>query len=129
MPKKSVSWNAPLPGDRDHGNRIHEGIGQGGDEIGRAGAAGGHAHAHLAGGAGVTGGHETAALFVAREDGADFFRLRQRLVEELAGAAGIGENRIDALMFQARDQDLGTVHGVAAAGGGGQGRLFLPGGG
>ena len=49
---------------------IHLGVGQAGDEVGGAGSAGGHADADLAGAAGVALGGETAALLVARQDGA-----------------------------------------------------------
>ena len=42
-----------LTGDRDHGRRVHVGIGDGADEIGGTGAAGRHAHADATGGLGV----------------------------------------------------------------------------
>ena len=76
MPKKSVSWKAPLPiiacgtwpvmATSGHG--IHVGVGDAGDEVGGAGAAGGHADAGPAGGAGVAAGGERAALFMARAE-------------------------------------------------------------
>ena len=52
------------------GHGVHLGVGQAGDEVGGAGAAGGHADADLAGAAGVALGREAAALLVARQDGA-----------------------------------------------------------
>ena len=83
MPRQTstigVSWNASLPstlradlaGDGDDRDRVHLGVGEAGDEVGRAGAAGGDADAGLAGGAGVAVGHEPAALLVPRQDGAE----------------------------------------------------------
>jgi hypothetical protein len=77
------------------GRRVHVRVGDGADEVGGAGAAGGHAHADLAGGAGVTFGGEGAALFVAGQDDADLVRAGEGLVQLLGGAAGVGENDID----------------------------------
>ena len=99
-----------LAGDRHDRDRIHVGVGQRGHEVRRARAARRHAHAHLAGRARVTRRHEAAALLVARQDGADLLRLGQRLVQPLARAAGIGENRIDALALQCGDEDVGSTH-------------------
>ena len=77
----SVSWKRAfadhrlghLAGDGDQRHGIHVGVGDAGDEVGRAGAAGGHADARPAGGAGVAFGGKRAALLVARQDRADFF--------------------------------------------------------
>ena len=89
MPKMSVSWKAPLPimacgtwpvmATSGHG--IHVGVGDAGDQVGGARAAGGHADAGPAGGAGVAAGGERAALLVARQDRADLLRAGQRLVD------------------------------------------------
>ena len=53
------------------GIAVHLGVGDAGDEVRRAGAAGGHADADLAGGAGVALGREAAALLVPRQDRAE----------------------------------------------------------
>ncbi len=98
-----------LAGDGDQGDGIHIGVGDGGDEIGGAGAAGGHADAGLASGARVTLRGEGAALLVARENGADG-GTRQGLVNLHAGAAGIGEHDIDALAFERADKDVAAKH-------------------
>ena len=74
-----VSWNASVPmtrradlaGDGDDRHRVHLGVGEAGDEVGRPGPAGGHADADLAGAAGVALGREAAALLVPRQDGAE----------------------------------------------------------
>ena len=87
---------------------VHLGVGEAGDEVGGAGAAGGDADADLAGGAGVALGREAAALLVARQDGAQaIVDVRQRLVNGHAGAAGVGEDDLDAVVEQALDQDGG----------------------
>ena len=114
-----------LAGDGHERAGIEVGIGDGGDEIGGAGAAGAHAHAGLAGGAGVTFRRETAALFMARQDGADF-GFRERLVDFHARAAGIGKNDLDPFAFEGLDEDVASGHGRADLGArGGGGFLFL----
>ena len=102
-----------LSGDGHHRGGIHEGVGDGRDEIGGAGAAGGHAHADLAGGAGVALGGERAALFVAGEDDADFVGAGQGLVQLLGSAARIGEDDVHPFARQALDDDVGAFHFTA----------------
>ena len=58
MPRMSASWKASVPiaaaghlaGHRDHRHRVHVGVGDRGDQVGRARAAGRHADADPAGG-------------------------------------------------------------------------------
>ena len=57
-----------LAGDGDERDAVELGVGDGGDEVRGAGAAGGHAHAGLAGAAGDALGGERAALLVPRQD-------------------------------------------------------------
>ena len=94
----------------DQRDRVHVRVGNAGDEVGGTGAAGGHADAGFAGGAGVALGREGAALFVARQDGADLLRPCQRLVKLHARAAGVGEEGVHALAFQGFDEHLTTEH-------------------
>ncbi len=102
---------ADLPGDGDDGAGVELGVGEGGDEVGGAGTAGGDADADPAGGAGVALGREAAALFVARQDGAQAVGdVGERLVDRHTGAAGVGENDLDAVVEQALDQDIGPGH-------------------
>jgi hypothetical protein len=68
-----------LAGDADDGDGVEHGGGDAGDEVGRAGAAGGHADADLARGARVAVGHVRGALLVAHEDVVDG-ELAQRVV-------------------------------------------------
>ncbi len=114
-----------LAGDGDERAGIQVGIGDGGDEVGRAGAAGAHAHAGLAGRAGITFRRKTAALLVARQDGADF-GFGERLVDFHARAAGIGENDLDAFAFEGLDEDVAAGHGRADLGARGGGGFSLP---
>ena len=111
-----------LAGDGDERTGIHVGVGDGGDEIRRAGAAGAHAHAGLAGDARIAFGGETAALLVARENSADL-GVRERLVDFHARAAGIGEDDLDVLAFKRLDKDVAAEHGRADFGAGLGGRF------
>ena len=87
-----------LAGDGDDGQAVHLGVGQAGDEVQGPRAGGGHDHARLAGDAGVPLGREDAALLVAGQDGADLVPVPgQRLVHRHAGAAGVGEDDLDAV--------------------------------
>src|SRR6185312_9171586 len=101
-------------GDGDDRRRIHLGVGEASDEVGGAGAAGGHADADFAGGAGVAVGHEPAALLVARQNGPQpVLDFGERLVDGHGGAAGIGEHDLDALANEGFDEDIGAGHGLA----------------
>ena len=99
-----------LAGDRHQRNRVHKRVGDSRDEIGGAGAAGGHAHADLALGAGVTLGGEGTALFVARQNRANLVGAGERLVQLLRGAARVSEDHIHALADEALHDDIGPVH-------------------
>ena len=96
-----------LAGDDHHRHRIHTGVGDPGQQIGRAGAAGGHADTGSAGGAGVSAGGECASLLVARQDHPDR-GVRQRLMKFDRGAARIREHQFDAEALQSSDGDLST---------------------
>ena len=102
-----------LAGDGDQRHRIHVSIGNGRDEVGGAGAAGGHANAGLAGGAGISFRGEGAALLVARQNRANAFGMGQSLMDFHAGSAGIGENRVNAFLFErARTKTWRPIMGV-----------------
>ncbi len=57
-----------LPGEDDHGNGIHVGVGDPGHRVGGAGSRGDQADADPAGGPGVTVGGMDRPLFVAHQD-------------------------------------------------------------
>jgi hypothetical protein len=102
-----------LPGDRHEWNRIHEGVSDGGNKIGGTGAAGCHAHADFAGGAGVAFGRERAALFVSRQDRANFIGASERLVKLLRCSTWVGKNHVHALANEAFDDCVGSLHFAA----------------
>ena len=62
---------AHLSGDGHHGHAVHVGVGDGGDQVGGAGAGGGQADAHLARGPGVAVGRVARALLVPDQDVVD----------------------------------------------------------
>ena len=87
-----MTWRGHLAGDGDERHRVHLGVGQAGDEVERPGARGGHHHARLAGGAGISLGREDAPLLVPRQDRPDPVAVPgQRLVHRHARPARIGE--------------------------------------
>ena len=98
-----------LPGDGDQWNAIQLGIGDRGHEVRGAGSAGGHADADLAGAASHALGGKRPALFVARQDRPELVaKAGQRLMEWHAATAGVGENRIDTVVDQRLDEDIGS---------------------
>ena len=99
-----------LAGDGDDRNRVEVGIREAGDEVGRAGTAGGHAHPGPASGPRIAFRGKRAALFVPGQDGANFLRPRQRLVQLHARASGIGENGVHPFAFERGDQDFAPLH-------------------
>ena len=95
------------------GHAVELGVGDRGDEVRRAGTAGGHADADLAGAAGDALGRESAALFVPGQDRAELVgEPRQRLVQRHAASARIGKDRVDAVVHQRLDQDVGAANDV-----------------
>ncbi len=96
-----------LAGDADDRDGVQHGGGDAGDEVRRAGAAGGHADADPARGARVAVGHVRGALLVAHENVVDG-ELAQRVVDGQDGAAGIAEDGGDALAGEGGPEDLGA---------------------
>ena len=117
---KSVRTNQAgghLAGDDHHWNRVHEGIGNTGDRIGRAGAAGDQHHAGLARGARIAFRRMCLAGFMADKDVTDARFVKQRVVNRQHRAAGIAEHEFHAQANQAVDQNLGaaafTAHAIS----------------
>ena len=96
-----------LAGDHDQGDRVHEGVGQGGDDVGGARARGDHGHAGPAGDLGVALGHVAGALLVADQDVADR-RVDDGVVDGQDGAAGEAEHDLHLLHLEALDEGLGS---------------------
>ena len=101
---------ADLPGDRDDGDGVHLRVGQRGDEVGGAGTRGGHHHADLAGGVGVSAGGVPGALLVADQHVAELHRVEQRVVDRQHGAAGDAEDDVDVEFLERADDGLGARH-------------------
>ena len=99
-----------LTGDGHHGDGVHIGRGDAGDEVGCAGTGGDHTHAYLAADTGIAGGHVACVLLGAHEGIADFRMLLQGIYGGADGGAGITENVIDAFLQQTEDQCLCSVH-------------------
>ena len=95
-----------LAGDRDHRHRVHVGVGDRGDQVGRARPAGRHADADLAGGAGVALGRVAGALLVPDQDVPDLDRVVERVVRREDRAARDAEDVLGARALQGLDQAL-----------------------
>ena len=98
-----------LPGDADQGNGIHLGISNAGDEIGRAGTAGGHSHADFPGNTRIAFGGEHGALLVAREDVAHAAAF-EGVVQRHDRAAGVAKDQVYAFRPQALQDYVGSFN-------------------
>ena len=95
------------------GYAVELGVGDGGDEVRGPRPAGGHADADLAGRAGVALGGKPAALLVPRQDHANLVaEPRQGLVQGNGRPAGIGENRVHAVVYEALHDDIRPADGL-----------------
>ncbi len=100
---------AHLAGDADHRDRIHVGVHQRRDEVGRRRARGHHRHSGLAGDVGVALGHVTRALLVTHQHVADR-RFQERVVGRKDAPARQTEHHVDALELERSDQRLCSGH-------------------
>ena len=98
-----------LAGDRHQRDRIHVGVGDRRNQVGGAGAAGGHAHADPAGGARVALGRKSATLLVTRQDHAKLAGTGERLMQFQRTAARIGKDHLDALPDETLDDGIGAL--------------------
>jgi hypothetical protein len=103
-----VGWH--LPGDGDHGHRVHVRVGERGDQVGRARSRCGDADPGSAGRLGIAGGGMTGALLVPDQDVAHTAGVEQRVIGREDGPAGNAEDDVDAELFQRRYQRLGARH-------------------
>ena len=99
-----------LTRDRHERDGVHVRVRDRRNEVRRARPAGRHAHADLAGRPRIALRGEGAALLVPRQDHADLVRARQRLVELLGRAPGVGEHHLDPLADEALDDGVGALH-------------------
>jgi hypothetical protein len=94
-----------LTGQGHDGDRIHQGVDQAGDQVGRARTGGGAADADFSGGSGVALRGERGVLFVADEDVLDR-RIVQGVIKRKRDAAGVSENDLHFLALQAFEDDF-----------------------
>ena len=97
---------APCPAMATIGRAVHVGVGDAGDEVGRARTERRHAHAGAAGQASVHVGHERRALLVVRGDELDR-AVEQRIHHVDVLFAGNAEDVLDALVLEALHEQLG----------------------
>ena len=95
-----------LPGDRDHRNRIHVGVGQRRDQVGRTRTRGRHADADPAGGVRVAAGGVAAALLVTHQHVAQLLRIEQWVVHRKHRPARDAEDDVDAELLERADNRL-----------------------
>ena len=101
---------ADLTGDGDDRHRVHVGVGERGDQVGRARARGRHADADLAGRGGVALGGVAGTLLVANEDVAHLDRVEQRVVGRQDRPARDAEDGVDLHRLEREHQALRTGH-------------------
>ena len=94
-----------LAGDGHHRHGIEKGIGDAGQQVGRARARGCKADADLAGRACVTIGRECGALFMAHQDVPDG-AVNECVVHGHHRAAGVAEHHLAAFFFKRLQQPL-----------------------
>ena len=98
-----------VAGDGHHGHGVHVGGGDAGDEVGGAGAAGGQYYAGAAGSTRVAVGRMGSTLFMSSDDMFDAVLIPVELIVQIQhSAAGVAEERIDALLHQHFTENLRT---------------------
>ena len=100
-----------LPGNGHHGDGVHIGGGDAGDQIGRPRAGGDHTHPYLAGDAGIARGHVPGVLLGAHQGISDLRVLLQHVYNGADGGSGIAEDVVHLLPQKAFDQCLCSIHG------------------
>jgi hypothetical protein len=95
-----------LAGDGNHGDGVHVGVGQRGDQVGRARSAGRHADAGAAGRLRVPGGGMAGPLLMPDQDVPDPLGVEQRVVRGQDRAAGDAEHDLDAHPLKRHHQGL-----------------------
>ena len=118
MPVMSISWKegvapehveADVPRDGDDGDGIHEGGRNARHKVGGAGAARREAYADAPRDARIAVCRVRRALLVRGDDVADGAVAVECVVNIEHGAARVAEYRVNALFFEAVDEDLCSV--------------------
>jgi len=100
-------------GDDHQRDRVHVGVGDGGDEVRRPWPARAHADAHLARGLGVALGGVTAHLLVADQHVLQLLGAEQRVVDGQDRPTRHPEDPVHAFQLERPDHRLGTRHLLA----------------
>jgi hypothetical protein len=95
-----------LPGDRDHGDGVHLGVGQRGHQVGGTGTRGGHADPDLPGRVRVSTGGVAGALLVPNQHVAQLFRVEQWVINRQHRTARNAEDELDVEFLQRPDHRL-----------------------
>ena len=99
-----------LPGDRDERGRVHEGVGEGGEEVGGPRAGGPHAHTGPTRRPGVALRGMACPLLVSDEHVADPVPgAEERVVDRHVRAPGIAEHEVRAFGDEGLHQQSGAV--------------------
>src|SRR5216683_246124 len=104
-----------LSGEDDHRRRVHVGVGNSSDGVGRAGSRRYHHNTGTADEAGVALGHVGRALLMAYQYVFNLWLFEKRIVGRQNGAPWIAEDHVDAFGDKTLDYDLGPrelLHGL-----------------
>ena len=102
-----------LTGHRHHRDRVHVGVGDRGDEVGRTRTRGRHADADASRRLGESLGCVACTLLVAHEDVTYLRGVHERVVERKDRASRNAEDDVDPGVLQRADEALGSGHGLA----------------
>lgn len=96
-----------MPAKHDHRSRVHVGVGDTGDGIGRARTGGNYHDARAAADAGIPLSHMSRALLMADQDMLHL-GVKKRVVGGQNRAAGVSEDDVDPFGHETLDYDLST---------------------
>ena len=108
IPAQQVAGH--LAGDGHHGDGVHVGRSNAGNQIGGARAAGHHAHAHLAADAGIAGSHMARILLRPYQSICDLRVFLQGIHRRADGRSGVAKHMGHALPQQTFNQCLRSIH-------------------
>lgn len=95
-----------LAGDRDHGHRVHEGIGYSGHQVSGARARGRYHHPYPVRRPSISIRSHGRVLLVADQDVVDLQVAGEGVVEGEYRAAGVAEDRVNPLFDEGSPNDL-----------------------
>ena len=108
VPAQQVAGH--LAGDGHHGDGVHVGGGDAGDQVGGPRAAGHHAHPHFSAHAGVARGHVPRVLLGPHQGIRDLRVLLQGVHRRADSRSRVSKHVLYILSLQALDQSLRSIH-------------------